>query len=224
MKRAALSLWLFLAGSIPGTAWCTDDLSRALGGLKETYGLLPGFVVDYTREVVTRSMSLLGDPIAGDRADGVISFQPPRFLRLEQKAPATETLVTDGTVLWWYVPRKGEVHRYDARRFGKELGLLADIFRGLANVGERFDTALVSVPDSEDVRVELKPVPAWEDIDRIVITVTPGHRIRAVDIHNLLGTVTRFTLGEFREMERFDKEFFEFTAPEGVRVVDEGGM
>jgi outer membrane lipoprotein-sorting protein len=224
VKRAALSVWLLLAALIPAQAWCAEDLDRVLQGLKETYGHLPGFSLDYTREVVTRSMSLLGNQISGDRAKGVIFFKPPHFLKLEQEEPAPETLTTDGTVLWWYLPRKREAHRYDAHKFGKELGLLADIFRGLTNVGERFDTVLLSGPDAKAVQVQLKPVPPWEEIDRIVITLGPGQRIRVVEIYNLLGTVTRFTLGDLREIKRFETGFFQFTVPDGVRVVEEGAM
>jgi len=207
-----------------GAARCEEPLQTILDGLKEKYGHLSGLKVDYTREIITRSMSLLGSQAEGDRAEGHIFFKPPHFLRLEQKRPAEETVLTDGAVLWWYIPEKNEVHKYDAGKFGKELGLLSDIFRGLVRVGERFDVTRLPEKEPDSVRLQLVPVPAWEEIDRIVIALTPGHDIRAVEIHNLLGTVTRFKLGRFHEMDAFDSGFFEFKAPEGARVVEQGEM
>ena len=207
-----------------GAARCEDSLQAILEGLTEKYGNLSGLKVDYTREIITRSMFLLGGQARGDRARGLIFFKAPHFLRLEQKTPTRETVLTDGTVMWWYVPEKREANKYDARKFGKELGLLTDIFRGLVRVGERFDVTRLPETAPDAIRLQLTPVPAWKEIDRIVITLTPGHDIRVVEIHNLLGTVTRFTLDRFHEMDTFDNGFFEFSAPEGTKVVEHGEM
>jgi outer membrane lipoprotein-sorting protein len=227
VKTVARFRLLFLAIlllSATGTAWCEEPLQFVLEGLKEKYGHLSGLKVGYTREIITRSMSLLGGRAQGDRARGHIFFKPPHFLRLEQKAPAEETVLTDGTVMWWYVPEKREAYTYDAGKFGKELGLLSDIFRGLAHAGERFGVTCIPAKESGETRLELTPVPAWEEIDRIVVTLTGGYGIRVVEIHNMLGTVTRFTLDAIQEMDAFDSGFFHFEAPEGVRVVEQGEM
>ena len=45
-----------------------DDLSTILEGIRGKYGNLPGLSVGYTREVITRSMSMLGDKVKGDVA------------------------------------------------------------------------------------------------------------------------------------------------------------
>ena len=45
---------------IQGTALAGDDLPQVLDGLKKTYGHLDAISIPYTREVITRSMSMLG--------------------------------------------------------------------------------------------------------------------------------------------------------------------
>jgi hypothetical protein len=44
-----------------------------------------------------------------------------------------------------------------------------------------------------------------------------------VEIHNYLGGITRFTLGDLTIRERFEEGFFGFVAPEGVKVIEEKG-
>lgn len=225
MKKAAfLSIVSMMCVFWGGATHAEDSLSRILQGVKDRYGRMPGLSAEYTREVITRSMSMLGGKASGDRATGTLSFRSPCFLRLDQKSPDPEMLLTDGKSLWWYIPKKGEVHRYKASKFGKELSLLADIFQGLVRVGERFEATLLSETPQEGSRIELKPTPPWEEVDRIVLDLSPSHEIRGLDIVNLLETVTRFTISGVHAKDAFEEGFFEFVVPQGVKLIEEGVM
>ena len=69
--------------------------------------------------------------------------------------------------------------------------------------------------------IVLVPDPPWQEINRIILTVNPGHEIRSVRIFNALGSVTRFNLGDFALGKTFEKGFFEFVAPPGVNIISE---
>ena len=196
-----------------------DTLSSILSGIKDRYGSTSGLSVPYTREVITRSMSMLGTQAQGDLASGIIYFKPPHFLRLDQEKPGPEILMADGDTLWWYIPQKKEAHRYGAKDFGRELKLLSDIFRGLADVAESFRLRLEKTHENGDHEIVLFPDPPWQEIDRIALTVDPEYNIRRVRIFNTLGSVTRFNLGDFTLGETFKKGFFEFVVPPGVNVI-----
>lgn len=208
---------LFLHGSV----WADAGLSTLLKGVRETYGGLEGLSIQYRREVITRTMSMLGTKAGGDIASGQMVFRPPHFLRLDQESPNRETLITDGTSLWWYVPDKQKAYRYDAKEFGRELKLLSDIFRGLARVEDNFQVILHDTEDQTDHRIELIPDPPWQQVDRIQLTVTPDHHIAEVRIYNLMGGVTVFELRELEEKRTFPKGFFSLKLPDGVEVIDE---
>ncbi len=201
----------------------TDRLSGIIEGIHNKYHDLPGLTVSYTREVVTRSMSMLGAQAKGDLATGRIYFRPPHFLRLEQKTPKPETIIANGETLWWHVPDKRHAYKYSSREFGKELGLLSDIFRGLSQVEKRFRVTVVDQNDQGEYLIRLKPDPPWQDIDRIRITVTPGYDIRVLEIYNQLGSITRFTLKDLTRKENFKEGFFDFVVPEGVQLIEDGG-
>jgi len=215
---SSLMLSLFCVSPVLGS----DNLSGILEGIRNKHNHLPGLTVNYTREVITRSMSMLGNQVKGDIATGRIYFSPPYFLRLEQETPRAETIIANGKTLWWYIPEKKQAYQYPFLKFGKELKLLSDIFRGLVRVEENFRVAMVMQEERDSYGIELKPDPPWQEIDRIVLTVTGGYDIRQVDIHNRLGSITRFKLEGLSEREKFGKDFFRFTAPEGVRLVKEG--
>ena len=199
-----------------------DALSNILQGIKGHYGNTSGLSVPYTREVMTRSMSMLGAQAKGDLASGIIHFKSPHFLRLDQEKPRDEIIIANDNILWWYLPHKKEAHRYRAKDFGKELRLLSDIFRGLAEVKDSFKVQLQEKDEKGDYKIVLVPDPLWQEIDRIALTVGPEYEIRSVRIFNALGSVTRFNLGDFELEKTFEKGFFEFVAPPGVNVVVEG--
>jgi len=217
-----LIMCLVLTALVQGVSIADESLTTVLEGIQKTYGPLPGLSVPYTREVITRSMSILGAKARGDTASGKIYFRHPHFMRLEQESPKPETIIANKDTLWWYIPEKKCAYRYPASDFGKELRLLSDIFRGLAHVEDSFQVVLQGQSPSGDYEIELIPDPPWQEIDRIAVTATGQYEIRSIRIHNALGTTTRFTLGALSEKKDFEEGFFQFVAPEGVKLIVEG--
>lgn len=227
--RGRLPLWfvgclaaLFIAipGSSPGV---TNQAKEVIDCLRSEYGDLAGFSVSYKREIISSSQALLGGPAAGDHASGRIHFRPPHFLKIAQETPKPETVVTQGETLWWYIPHKQEAHRYRSEDVGRELSLLADVFRGLQEVSESFEVHWEGHTEKGDRKIRLVPDPPWDQTDHITLAVTPGCRLRVVEIHNTMGNVTRFILDSMEPQDAFEEGFFTFSVPEGVRVLDETG-
>jgi len=204
-----------------GLAMADESLVNILEGIQKNYGSLSGLSVPYSREVITRSMSMLGEQARGDMASGIIYFKHPYLLRLEQEKPKAETIISNNDTLWWYIPDKKCVYRYPAKNFGKELQLLSNIFRGLSQVENSFQVLLKDQNESGKYKIELIPDPPWQEISKINLTVTEKYEIQTVRIHNLLGSITVFKLGDFTEKEGFEKGFFQFIVPEGIRLIVE---
>jgi outer membrane lipoprotein carrier protein len=167
-------------------------------------------------------MALLGETADRDLASGRIYFKPAHHLRIEQEEPRPESVVSDGETLWWYLPHKKQVYRYPSQKLGQEIRLLGDILQGLKAVEERFDVRVEEDDSEGNHRLRLTPNPAWEQLDHINLFVAPEEFcIRMVEIYNILGSVTRFTLGEISVREAFTEDFFRFVPPKGVRVIEE---
>jgi outer membrane lipoprotein carrier protein len=204
-------------------AHADESLLTILQGVRKHYGGFQGLSLPYEREIVTKSMALLGDQIKSDFATGRIFFKPPHSLRIEQAKPAPESVISDGDTLWWYNPKKSEVFRYKSSKLGRELKLLGEIFQGLRGVEESFMVVL-SGSEGENHRLELTPKPPWPDITQILLTVSrEDYRITVMEIHNIIGGLTRFTLGPPTAQTTFEPGFFRFDPPDGVRVIDGEG-
>ena len=217
MKKAIIVFFVLLI-MIQGRAFGDDKLSAIVEGIQKEYKDLPGLTIKYTREIITRTMSILGEEAKGDLATGTIYLKPPGYLKLEQETPESETVLVSGETIWWYVPKKMTVYRYPSQEFGKELRLLSDIFGGLMKVEEKFQIEMLPGDDTDESFISLRPEPPWQEVDHVVLKVTPGYSIVGVDIYNQLGGITRFKIAETVRTDAFTEGFFDFTVPEGVQV------
>jgi outer membrane lipoprotein carrier protein len=209
---------LLLAG--PYSAFAT--LSTLLKGIKHRYAGQPGLTIPYEREIMTKTMSLLEGGIQKDVAAGIIYFKPPRSLRIQQEIPRIETIITDGVTLWWYIPEKNEVYKYPSHILGKEIWLLSDIFQGLREVTDSFEILETDSTSKSLRRLTLVPRPPWPDIDHITLDVDPSSfDIRTVEIVNIIGGITRFTLEPALSNDQFRKDFFRFDPPQGTQIIEE---
>jgi outer membrane lipoprotein carrier protein len=222
IKRYVMAGFLLLC-LFPWNAFAEDPkLSAILDGIRKRYGLVPGLTLTYEREVITKSMAMLGSQVKPEVATGVIFYKSPHSLKFQQETPAKEILVTDGKVLWWYIQAKNQAHRYSSHQLSQELKLLGDIFQGLRGVEQSFVILQKGEDEKGALILEVTPSPSWGDIDHIDLTVTPGSfHIQKVEIYNLLGGLTRFKLGDSVKEERFKDEFFTFTPPPGTRIIEE---
>ncbi len=223
MIRVIILLHFFiflLSNSVPAN----NNIASIIRGIQKNYAHLPGFRISYKREVITRTMSFLGNQIKGDIATGKIFFRPPYSLKLEQEKPQPETIIAGKETVWWYIPGEKRVYKYPSGKFGKELMLLSDIFRGLINVDDNFTVSLLTQDKQGEYRIKLIPQPPWEEINSIIITVTNRFEIHRINIQNQLGGVTRFELDDLAMMDKFDDGFFIFEIPKGVQVIQDNGL
>ncbi|HJX34045.1 MAG TPA: hypothetical protein VJ373_02630, partial [Desulfatiglandales bacterium] len=133
IRYLAVFLLLFAVASLSYSlpAHGDDSLNVVLNGILKRYGDLPGLAVNYQREIITKSAAILGDEMKTDLAAGRFIFKSPHYLKVIQNLPREEIIITDGQIIWWYIPDKKVVYRYPADKLGKELKLLSDIFKGL---------------------------------------------------------------------------------------------
>jgi hypothetical protein len=188
-----------------GSVRADDQLSGILDGVRHLYGQFPGLSVVYEREVITKSMAMLGIQTKKDLASGRIYFKPPHFLRLEQETPRPETVINNGDILWWYIPRKKQVYRYPSQKLGREMRILYDIFQGLRKVKDSFEVTLVAYGSEDGHELRLTPKPPWEQIEHIKLWVDP-------EVVELLG-ITPDELGRYKSPGDFEDSGGEVPQP-----------
>jgi len=220
--RIVFILFLFLFGSIPlAKALPDDQLSKIISGMRDRYGNAQGWKAEYTREAISKAMAMLETAERHDLAKGSLYFKPRHFLRLEQASPQEELLLTDGQTLWWYIPIKKQAYKYSAETFGKELGLLSDIFQGLKGIKNSFQITLKADPETTTYHLFLRPEPPWQEIDHLeLILLKRDFSIKRIDIYNNIGGLTRFLFNRWEEKGSFKKGFFSFSPLPDVKVLE----
>ena len=182
--------------------------------------LSQGLSVPYQREILSRSMALLGDEVKSDIASGIFYFKRPHFLKVHQEQPGEEFIIFNNQYMWWSIPGKKVVYKYSGEQLGKELTVLCDIFMGLKDPDQNFNIKITGLTDSGEYVVNLTPSAGWEEIEHIDITVSgENFRIKKIELYNIIGSITRFILGEFKARSDLSEDGFYFTPPEGVEVI-----
>jgi len=220
--RIVFIFFLFLFGFISlARALPDDQLSNVISGMRDKYGNAKGWKAEYTREAISKTMAMLKTAERHDLAKGSLYFKPQHFLRLEQASPQEELLLTDGQTLWWHIPLKKQAYKYSAKEFGKELGLLSDIFQGLKDVKNNFQITLKTGPETSTYHLILRPEPPWQEIDHLeLIMLKQDFSIKRIDIYNNIGGLTRFLFNRWEEKGPFKKGFFSFSPPSDVKVLE----
>jgi len=221
MRKLALPLFLFVFFGVVNTLYAGESIPEILQGVRNHYGTLPGLTVPYEREIVTRSMAMLGTQMKGDLATGLIHFKPPHYLKVEQKTPKTEYVISDGKVLWWYIPEKALAYRYPSEKLGKELQVLSDTFQGLKHAEKNFNITMKEI-EGKGYLLNLIPDPPWQQVEHIGLLIDPQeYRIRMIAIYNYVGGITRFMLEKLSVRYDLDEGSFQFKVPDGVKVLEE---
>jgi outer membrane lipoprotein-sorting protein len=173
MVRKYWIVLLLVLSFLPWKALAADPaLSTILEGIRKRYGLVPGLALTYEREVITKSMAMLGAQAKPEVATGVIYYKAPHSLKFQQETPTKEIMVTDGNVLWWYIEAKNQVHRYSSHQISREVKLIGDIFQGLRGVEQSFVVLQKGEDEKGNLILEVTPNPSWGDVDHIDLTVT----------------------------------------------------
>jgi len=207
---------------LSGVASPDDQTSEIMNGIRDRYGNAGGLAADYTREAISKTMALLETAQRHDVATGRLYFKPPHCLRLEQTSPREELLLTDGQTLWWYIPFKAEAYRYPAKRFGRELSLLSDVLKGLKDSEDKFRITSREDPEALAHHLFLNPEPPWQDIDHLEVRASKrDFAINQVDIYNTIGGLTRFVLDGWQENKQFEADFFSFSPPPHIRIIEQ---
>lgn len=221
-KYFALLLLTFMVACPDVHAETKTKVTQILEKVVENHKpLIEGMTVPYEREILTKSMAMLGEDAGADKATGIFIFRGPHFLKVEQETPKKEFIISNGKSIWDYIPDEKTAYRDD--NVGTELSsVLSMIFMGLKNPEDSFD---VSVAESEDVKgytLTLTPKESMEGIEYINITISDeDYKITMVELLDVAGNITRFKLGEFKPKNGLDDSFFDFKVPDDVKIIEE---
>lgn len=208
---------------LPLTAAQAATPDEVAAGLAARYSQADSLSASYSRVAGTPKTDKLFQNSSSQMATGLLTFSRPAKLLIDQKSPQPETMLTDGSTGWWYIPAESLAYRYRNLDVLGQLGPLLNFLSGLDSLKANFEitpaqpekdrpkqTGLILTPKVHDGNV--KNIIVWCDAN---FTLT-GFKQTAVT-----GETTDFYLSAVTVNPTLDKNLFTFTPQKGVEIIDE---
>ncbi len=200
----------------------TGDLNTILSQLRDHFSASKTFQADYVRDIVPKIPSKL--PPSALQAEGQLFFLFPNKLRLDQKKPRPEQLICNGDKVWWYLPEEKVVNVYRLKDYYLQIKPIIDFLSGLGGWDKNFSVRLdTTVPEEAPFhQLILKPKNPQPDLQQIMVRVSKTTSLPLeFTFDNLMGDGTRFRFTRMQTKVSLAASRFEFTPPEGTRVISQ---
>jgi len=225
MRISAVLAGAFLLGL--GSAWAAGPPSpeQIAAGLAARYSGLTALSAAYRRVAATPATDQVFKSSARQVATGVLYWARPDRLLLDQVSPQPETMVTDGTTVWWHVPAEKLVYRYRDIDVAGELKPLLLFLGGLKALTRDFDLAPVAADPARpgQLGLELTPKEGDRSVDHLTVWCDGTFALAGFGFTALTGETTDFFLNGLAENPPVSAAMFAFKIPRGAEVVEEEG-
>jgi outer membrane lipoprotein carrier protein len=206
-------LWLAaLAFALPTHAQDIHQLARAVD---EHYNHLRSLQADFTE--IYRGAG------AERLESGTLWLKKPRKMRWEYRSPKEKLFVSNGKIVWFYLPDERQARKTELKRLEDLRSPLAFLLgktklenelQGLSKVVDQApmgagNTLLRGVPQAMAERVS-----------EVQLEISPSDQIVRILMMAADGAVTEFRFADLKENVNLKDGRFEFTPPPGVETVE----
>ncbi len=193
-------------------AWTASDTSKSgVDSLRRFFSEVNSYSARFKQVVLDERHS----PI--QESSGMLWIERPNKFRWDYERPYRQQIVADGKRLWVY---DAGLQQVTVRTLTGGLGdTPAMLLAGRGRLDDNFTIKPLS-PQNELEWVQVTPRRKDSGYEDIRIGFVLG-KLRALEMVDGFGHVTRVTLESSRENPRIESTRFSFTPPEGVDVVGE---
>ncbi|MEE9557353.1 MAG: outer membrane lipoprotein carrier protein LolA [Candidatus Adiutricales bacterium] len=221
--RTATASLAFIFTLPTPAAWAEITKADVLAGLKDRYTHMTGLAADYIRVTTSPAMEKTYKGSPSHTASGRLFYKKPNKLRLNQTAPDPELLITDGTIVWWYIPEENVVQKYSGQALMTQLEPLLDFLNGLGDLEKSFSVSLVPIIVKGESRFELTLVPKTEGTnlqELIVWLKADDYTLTGFRFTSSLREITEFELSAVKLNPGISDSTFQFQVPDEAEVID----
>jgi outer membrane lipoprotein carrier protein len=154
---------------------------------------------------------------------GTLWLKKPRKMRWEYRSPKEKLFVSDGQVVWFYLPTERQLRKTSLKKLDDLRSPLAFLLgktrleselRGLSKAVDQSPL----VP--RDMVLRGVPQAMMGQVSEVLLEITPSHQIVRIVLVDGDEATTEFRFAGWKEnLELSDRQFI-FTPPPGVETVD----
>jgi outer membrane lipoprotein carrier protein len=154
---------------------------------------------------------------------GTLWLKKPGKMRWEYRSPREKLFLSDGKDAWFYVPGERQVRRTAVKKLDDLRSPLAFLL-GKTKLEKELQ-GLSLAPDvsplaTGDVVLRGVPKSLGDRVSQVLLEITPERWIGRILIEEVDGSVTEYRFSGQKEDIAVADQRFQFTAPDGVEVID----
>jgi outer membrane lipoprotein carrier protein len=201
--------------SIGATATSPVDVKTLAAAVDAHYNRLGSLEANFTEVYHGAGM---------DRTEsGTLWLKKPGKMRWEYRSPREKLFISDGKVVWFYVPADRQARKQPAKKLEDVRSPLAFLL-GKTKL-ERELRGLSLAPDVTPVEpgdVVLRGVPqaSSDQISEVLLEITPNHEIRQISLQDVDGSTTEYRFSDQKVDAAVADARFEFQPPAGTEIVE----
>jgi outer membrane lipoprotein carrier protein len=160
---------------------------------------------------------------------GTLWLKKPRKMRWEYRSPKEKLFISDGKVVWFYLPAERQLRKTTLRKLDDLRSPLAFLLgktklenelRGLSKVVDQSplspgNTLLRGVPQGV-----VRQSTAAGQTNEVQLEITPTNQIVRIVLLEADGATTEFRFADWKENLELSDTRFQFTPPPGVETVE----
>ena len=211
-------LVLFLVSSVQIPAAVTDsDLEASIKGLQKKYSAVQDLQMEFFQNFKNPRRAMKTEA-------GILFLKRPGMMRWEYKTPTEKLFVSDGKMIYFYLPGERQVQKTRVRESSDQripfLFLL-----GKGNLKRDF-SKVEWVSDREPVFPGNKMIYAYpkqgiDEFSKILMEFDPYHyQLQRVTVFEVDGATSEFVFSNIRENTGTKTSLFNFKIPANVEVLE----
>jgi outer membrane lipoprotein carrier protein len=206
------SLACILLFSLPAQA---QEIARLAHAVDEHYNRLRSLQTDFT------------EIYRGDGAErtesGTLWLKKPRKMRWEYRSPREKLFVSDGKVVWFYLPTERQVRKADFRKLDDLRSPIAFLLgkTKLENELQGLSKVTDQAPlDPANTLLRGVPKAMADRLSEVLLEVTPSSQLARIVLVEVDGASTEFRFTSPKENLEVGDRLFQFTPPLGVETIE----
>ena len=216
--KACLLLWLPFVVAVTTFAQ-TANVHQLATEVDDHYNHLRSLQSDFTE-------TYRGD--GPERVEsGTLWLKKPRKMRWEYRSPQEKLFISDGDVVWFYLPREKQLRKTTLKKLDDVRSPIAFLLgkTKLENELQGLSQA-VDQPPLGAGNIVLRGVPkagigqSAGQVNEVMLEITPSHEIVRIVLAGVDGVTTEFRFAGWKENVALDDSHFEFMPPAGVETVE----
>jgi len=154
---------------------------------------------------------------------GTLWLKKPRKMRWEYRSPKEKLFISDGEVVWFYMPEERQVRKTTLKKLDDLRSPLAFLLgktkleKELTGLSKVVDDAPM---DARDTLLRGVPQGMAGQVSEVQLEITPSDQIVRIVLMDADGATTEFRFAGWKENVETSDSRFQFAPPAGVETVE----